>query len=60
MMLMNLSSSVAVLLLLLLLSSAYTVASSSSPVDNDCGVYGWSVPEPPSGAKLLQVNAVIR
>ena len=59
MMLMNPSSSVAVLLLLLL-SSAYTVASSSSPVDNDCGVYGWSVPEPPSGAKLLQVNAVIR
>ena len=35
-----------------------TGAASSLPTD--CSVVGWNVPKPPDGAKLLQVQAVIR
>ncbi len=28
--------------------------------NSTCGVYGWPIPSPPKGAKLLQVHAVIR
>ena len=34
--------------------------SSSFYGDTGCGVSGWPVPEPPGGAKLSQVHAIIR
>ena len=49
--------------LLLLLCSVVTSGaplSSSFYGDTDCGVSGWPVPEPPGGAKLIQVHAIIR
>ena len=43
----------------LLICSAHTYTG-TAPRGPDCGAPGWSVPEPPSGAKLLQVNTIIR
>jgi hypothetical protein len=45
---------------LLICSPHAYCAASISPGDSDCGVFGWPVPVPPSGAKLLQVHAIIR
>ena len=42
---------------LLCLAPAVTISPGDS---SDCGVFGWAVPEPPSGAKLMQVHAIIR
>ena len=28
--------------------------------NSTCGVYGWPIPSPPEGAKLVQVHAIIR
>lgn len=35
-------------------------AAAFSGLPTDCSVVGWSVPKPPDGAKLLQVQAIIR
>ena len=58
----NLCVPIALLSGLLLYSPLTFCAVPVSPVpgDSDCGVFGWPVPDPPSGAKLLQINAVIR
>ena len=48
------------LLLLLALLWYCGAAVSLAPADPDCGVYGWPVPAPPAGAKLLQTHAIIR
>lgn len=39
--------------------SVLTAAAAPS-LPTDCSVAGWTVPKPPDGAKLLQVQAVIR
>ena len=48
--------------LVVMCSVLTTVApfSSSFYGDTGCGVSGWPVPEPPGGAKLSQVHAIIR
>ena len=33
---------------------------SAVSADDDCGAAGWTVPSPPSGATLLQIQAIIR
>ena len=33
---------------------------SAVAADDDCGAAGWTVPNPPAGATLLQVQAIIR
>ena len=49
-----------------LIFGTFVLAVSSLPTDRlrdypaDCSVAGWSVPKPPDGAKLLQVQAIIR
>ena len=35
-------------------------ATASSGLPSDCTVVGWTVPKPPDGAKLLQVQVIIR
>lgn len=48
---------VTALVSLLYLAPAVTISHGYS---SDCGVCGWAVPEPPSGASLMQVHAIIR
>ena len=54
------------LILLGLLLSLCTVLATGAPLsssfygDTGCGVPAWPVPAPPSGAKLVQVHAIIR
>ena len=47
-----------------LVSIRFTVALlgtiSAVSADDDCGAAGWTVPNPPAGATLLQVQAIIR
>lgn len=45
--------------LILLLAAAVGGAEEQRGHD-DCGVFGWTVPPPPKGAKLMQVHAIIR
>lgn len=48
------------LLLLLAVLACCRAARAVAAGGSDCGVYGWSIPAPPQGAKLLQTHAIIR
>lgn len=55
------SSMSGVVLLLCTVCVCLHTAAATSSLPTDCSLAGWAVPKPPaSGAKLLQVQAVIR
>lgn len=47
-------------LLALVLGLCACVHTAAASLPTDCTVAGWPVPKPPAGAKLVQVQAIIR